>query len=109
MPSPWVRPSAMSRPACAAERQIPTLDLSDLLCDDTSCRVMDGDLIVFADRHHIATQWAMAHTDVMQDFLERTLRRRPPRGDRGGFSRSRPADHRRPGWRRPASVVGQVR
>ena len=56
-----------------AERQIPTLDLSDQLCDDTSCGVIDGDLIVFADRHHITTQWALAHTEIVRDFLERAL------------------------------------
>ena len=56
-----------------ADRQLPTLDFTDLLCDDTSCHVEDGDLLVFADRHHITTQWAMAHADVVQAFLEQTL------------------------------------
>ena len=52
-------------PALASSFQLPgfsALDLSDAVCDDTVCRVEQGNVLIYRDEHHLTATYVRTLT-----------------------------------------------
>ena len=48
-------------------------DTTDLFCDDTTCSIADGGVLIYRDRHHITRTFALRHTDDIGNIVHGAL------------------------------------